>query len=138
MIAREGRTREIERGIHVEIPSDVEIPTCTRCGEESMTLDVSEPLDALLRARLGTIARIDETRAVLMGDGSEPPTRVPDRPWRWVKTHLLWVLDRAAEDVSRDPERAHRALGYVIGVMSCTGRFQPSELENFGLPEDES
>lgn len=49
MIAREGRTREIERGKIVQVPSDVKIPTCTRCGEESMTLEVSEPLDARLR-----------------------------------------------------------------------------------------
>jgi hypothetical protein len=49
MIAREGRTREIERGIHVAIPSDVKIPTCTLCGEEMMSLDVSEPLDEALR-----------------------------------------------------------------------------------------
>lgn len=49
LTARAGRTREIERGVFVEIPSDVKIPTCTACGEESMSLDVSEPLDARLR-----------------------------------------------------------------------------------------
>jgi hypothetical protein len=44
-----GRTRQLERGVHLPIPDDFGIPTCTRCGEESMSLDVSEKLDALLR-----------------------------------------------------------------------------------------
>lgn len=50
LTAREGRTREIERGIHVAIPSDVRIPTCTECGEETMSLDITEPLDRMLRS----------------------------------------------------------------------------------------
>lgn len=48
MVAKSGRTREMLRGVHVPIPDDFKIPTCTRCGEEFMSLDVSEPLDALL------------------------------------------------------------------------------------------
>ena len=48
LIARSGRTREYRRGVALPIPDDFEIPTCTRCGEEFMTPEISEPLDLLL------------------------------------------------------------------------------------------
>jgi hypothetical protein len=48
LTARIGRTREYRRGVALPIPDDFEIPTCTRCGEEFMIPEVSEPLDALL------------------------------------------------------------------------------------------
>lgn len=50
LTARAGRTRERWKGVFLEIPSDVQIPTCTACGEESMIPEVSEPLDARLAA----------------------------------------------------------------------------------------
>lgn len=34
----------------LEVPSDAEIPTCTVCGEESMTAEISEVLDVRLAA----------------------------------------------------------------------------------------
>lgn len=48
LVARAGRTRELVKGTSLEVPEDVEIPTCTACGEESMTLEISDPLDARL------------------------------------------------------------------------------------------
>lgn len=50
--ARAGRTREYLKGVHLPIPADFGIPTCTKCGEESMSLDLSEELDAQLGAVL--------------------------------------------------------------------------------------
>jgi hypothetical protein len=49
MQAKAGRTREMLVGYHVEIPADVEMPTCQNCGEEYVSLDVTEPLDRRLR-----------------------------------------------------------------------------------------
>lgn len=46
--ARAGRTREYLKGVRLPIPAGFGIPTCTKCGEESMSLDVSEKLDAQL------------------------------------------------------------------------------------------
>lgn len=46
--ARPGRTREFKRGVYLSIPDDFEIPTCVACDEEYMSLDISEPLDAIL------------------------------------------------------------------------------------------
>jgi len=43
-----GRTRQYLRGVHLRIPDDYGIPTCTKCGEESMNIEVSEPLDKML------------------------------------------------------------------------------------------
>lgn len=48
LVTRAGRTRELLKGVVVEIPSDVGIPTCTRCGEESMSAEISDKLDAYL------------------------------------------------------------------------------------------
>ena len=42
------RKRQIFKGVWVEIPNDFEIPTCIKCGEESMNLEISEKLDAIL------------------------------------------------------------------------------------------
>jgi transcriptional regulator with XRE-family HTH domain/ribosomal protein S27AE len=43
-----GRTREFRRGVLLEIPQTFGIPTCTRCGEESMIPEVSDELDRVL------------------------------------------------------------------------------------------
>lgn len=48
MTAKPGRTREMLRGVIVPVPDDFKIPTCSSCGEEFMSLEISEPLDALL------------------------------------------------------------------------------------------
>lgn len=63
LLARKGRTREYLRGVRLPIPDDFGIPTCMKCGEESMNVEVSEPLDKLLgehlcsklRAQVGTL-----------------------------------------------------------------------------------
>jgi transcriptional regulator with XRE-family HTH domain len=52
LVARRGRTREYLRGVFLPIPKDFGIPTCTRCGEESMSADISEKLDAHLSEAL--------------------------------------------------------------------------------------
>lgn len=56
LAARPGRFREYVRGVHLEIPNDCGIPTCTKCGEESMSLEFSKELDRrladVLRERL--------------------------------------------------------------------------------------
>lgn len=44
-----GRTREIERGICAPIPSEVPIPTCTGCGDEAWSVELSDYLDRILR-----------------------------------------------------------------------------------------
>ncbi len=49
-----GRTREFKRGVHLTIPADFGIPTCLGCGEESMTLEISERLDAILVKHLSS------------------------------------------------------------------------------------
>ena len=43
-----GRTRQYIRGVHLPIPDDYGIPTCVDCGEESMNIEISEPLDKIL------------------------------------------------------------------------------------------
>lgn len=48
LAAGAGRTREFRRGVMLAVPNDFEIPTCSRCGEEFMTPEVSEKLDAVL------------------------------------------------------------------------------------------
>jgi hypothetical protein len=48
LIAKAGRTREVLKGIHVNIPADFGIPTCEDCGDESMVPEVSGPLDFIL------------------------------------------------------------------------------------------
>jgi transcriptional regulator with XRE-family HTH domain len=52
LMKKEGRTREYLRGVHLFIPDDYEIPACTACGEESMNIEVSEPLDKILGENL--------------------------------------------------------------------------------------
>lgn len=48
LVARPGRFREYLRGVHLEVPSDCGIPTCTDCAEESMSSEFSEQLDRSL------------------------------------------------------------------------------------------
>lgn len=48
LVTRPGRFREYIRGVHLEIPSDCGIPTCTDCAEESMSSEFSEQLDRSL------------------------------------------------------------------------------------------
>ena len=59
LLATPGRTREYLRGVHLAIPSDFELPTCTRCSEPSMSPEYSQPLDEILEGRL-TVADIRE------------------------------------------------------------------------------
>jgi rubredoxin len=42
-----GRTRLVKSGFK-DIPADFLIPTCTNCGEEVMTPEISDVLDKLL------------------------------------------------------------------------------------------
>lgn len=49
LIAREGRTYEIIKGRHFPIPGDFKIPTCTTCGEEIYTIEISKELDKLIK-----------------------------------------------------------------------------------------
>lgn len=52
LLGGKGRTREYLRDVHLPIPDDYEIPTCVRCGEELMNIEVSEPLDKILSQML--------------------------------------------------------------------------------------
>lgn len=52
LLGGKDRTRQYLPGVHLPIPDDFGIPTCTRCGEESMNIEVSEALDKLLGERL--------------------------------------------------------------------------------------
>lgn len=52
LLALAGRTRELRHGIDLPIPEDFEIPTCSQCGEEYMTPEISGPLDQLLEELL--------------------------------------------------------------------------------------
>src|ERR1035437_8904968 len=41
-----GRTREYRRGVVLPVPDDFGIPTCTGCGEEYLSVEQAEALDA--------------------------------------------------------------------------------------------
>ena len=49
LTSKTGRTREVVKGVWVNVPDDFLIPTCTICGEESMVAEVSAELDPILR-----------------------------------------------------------------------------------------
>jgi hypothetical protein len=49
------RWRQVLRGVKVAIPDDYGIPTCTGCGEESMNIEVSEPLDRILLEKIRSV-----------------------------------------------------------------------------------
>jgi len=51
LLPGKGRTRCLEAGIPLSIPDDFLLPTCRKCGEQYMCVEISGPLDALL-ARL--------------------------------------------------------------------------------------
>lgn len=55
-----GRMREYRRGVSLEIPEDVGIPTCVACGEESMVPEVSDELDR----RLGEVYRAQQAQTI--------------------------------------------------------------------------
>jgi len=57
LTARQGRTRELVKGIHLAIPGDFPIPTCRSCGEEVWAPEMSDALDALLSKQLGGMIR---------------------------------------------------------------------------------
>lgn len=62
LMGGKGRTREYLRGVRLPIPDDYAIPTCTKCRETSMSIEVSEPLDRLLAEELrGMLRRYVET-----------------------------------------------------------------------------
>lgn len=46
LVAKRGRTREYRRGVDLPVPADFQIPTCDACGEEYLTVAMSEALDA--------------------------------------------------------------------------------------------
>lgn len=50
LLAASGETREFRRGISVEIPRDVLIPKCERCGEQYFAPQDAERVDAAVRA----------------------------------------------------------------------------------------
>jgi transcriptional regulator with XRE-family HTH domain len=52
-----GRTRELVKGVHLPIPDDFPIPTCSSCGEEVWAPEMTEVLDALLSKQLGGMIR---------------------------------------------------------------------------------
>lgn len=58
LVARTGRSREYLKGFHLTIPNDFGIPTCTDCGEESMSAEISEKLDEILSGVLQTRMRL--------------------------------------------------------------------------------
>lgn len=47
LVARPGREWPY-RGMAIMVPANFEIPTCDRCGEESLNPDQAEALDAVL------------------------------------------------------------------------------------------
>lgn len=49
LVTGPGRTRELTRGVPLQIPSDFPTPVCSGCGEEYMIPEVSDPLDLHLR-----------------------------------------------------------------------------------------
>jgi len=42
-----GRMREYRRGVPLPVPDDFGMPTCTGCGEEYLSVEQAEALDAL-------------------------------------------------------------------------------------------
>lgn len=48
LMAKPGRTRVLFKGVTVSIPDDFKLFTCSSCGEEYMTPEISEKLDAIL------------------------------------------------------------------------------------------
>ena len=43
-----GRFYQVRRGVRLAIPNDYETPQCESCGAESLTPEVSGPLDAIM------------------------------------------------------------------------------------------
>lgn len=73
-----GRTREVLKGVHVEIPVDFEVPACEKCGEPSMNIEVSEPLDFLLLEHVR--AKLVLWMESLKPELGTPGVRDPDAP----------------------------------------------------------
>ena len=48
LTAKSGRTYEYFAGVHLPVPDDFELPTCTRCGEELHDYEVMERLHEIL------------------------------------------------------------------------------------------
>lgn len=71
-----GRTREHLRGVWLTVPNDFGTPACSSCGEEYMVPEVSEPLDALLRARL--TAQVNQCVALIQARDNVTQQQIED------------------------------------------------------------
>lgn len=51
LVAKTGRTRVVERGVTLEIPASIPLPTCIKCDEVYINKHLGERIDAILTAR---------------------------------------------------------------------------------------
>ncbi len=52
LLCKKGRTYNVLRRTPLRVPDDFEVPTCRKCGEESMTLAMGEKLTDILQSEL--------------------------------------------------------------------------------------
>jgi YgiT-type zinc finger domain-containing protein len=97
-----GRTRELERGVHLLIPDEYLIPTCSRCGEEYFSPEITEPLDAYLktltydpieRAREKQASRDEDQRRLDAGEITREELRKENGKFAFPNAKML--LDKA-------------------------------------------
>jgi transcriptional regulator with XRE-family HTH domain len=141
LATRAGRTREFRRGVMLPIPDDFEIPTCSRCGEELMTPEVSDELDAiLLREHLRRQAReLELCTRILCERHGVTQQQIEDAcgVTRSYLSHLLAGRREASATLMRlvksfvvSPEAFSLAMGgtaiesYVAGLFTVAPRRQ--------------
>jgi len=73
LIGKSGRMREHKIGVHIEIPADFLLPTCTNCDEYFTNGELSERLNAIME----TIYR----KSLEKGPFEPPP---PDPWWKHI------------------------------------------------------
>lgn len=118
-----GREREILRRVKLPIPDDVEIPTCVECGDEYMSLEVSEPLDKALFEQLA--ARLKSRVEAIQHCWGVSERQVADA-LRVTRTHLARVL--AGDE---------RPSGLLFGMLDVMGNVPGAFAQAMGRPWDE-
>lgn len=106
LLAKEGRTREYIKGIHLSVPADFEIPTCVKCGEESMVPEIAQKLDWILTSRIqptqfqrGCVHDIDHVTMSKLPEGTKTATKNQwvlvchfGPAWIWYNPTQSWTM----------------------------------------------
>lgn len=63
---------------------------------------------------------------------SYPPKRMDTEQFfgdrTTVMAHAMWMCQEALEFFSSDPDKAHRWLGFIQGIMFCVGHYSIDEM----------